>query len=80
MYSWDGYLDYVEDWFYYFGFIALTLGISPLTFFLPLNYLAYYPGWEIMFSKDWVNWYLFFIPPFMGHFFGIEVENSWIMG
>jgi hypothetical protein len=71
LYSWAGYWDYTEDWMW----SAFCLSICWLTLGLPLNlWIALFEGYS------WDNIWLMFVPSWIGHFFGLEIENGWVVG
>ena len=70
LFSWDGYWEYTLDWMWY----TTALCLSPFTLFIPLNI------WMVMFETSWDNIWLIFVPMWIGHFLGLEIENGWIQG
>ena len=69
LYSWDGFWDYTVAWLIQVCYLI----IWPVTI-LPLNI------WIDMFEYSWDNVWLIFIPMWLGHFLGIELEDGWTMG
>lgn len=69
-FSLGGFFVYSFDW----AWALFCVFISPLTLFIPLNI------WIILFTYSWDGIWKVFIPAYFGHFFGIEIENGWIMG
>ena len=70
LYSWDGYWDYTEQWLINFCYLLLT----PFTLFIPLWI------WIDAFEYSWDKVWLIFVPMWLGHFLGLEIENNWVMG